>query len=86
MKLHDFILQNREPILRECEAFARTCAPASATVDVAALRDHANDLLTVIAIDLMTTQDAHGQSEKSTGRAPATAWNAADERPFLQFL
>ena len=73
MRLHDFILANREQILTEWETFARTCAPASITMDVAALRDHANEMLAVIATDLMTSQDAHGQSEKSKGRAPATA-------------
>ena len=41
MRLHDFILANRESILTEWEAFASTVSAASATMDVAALRDHA---------------------------------------------
>lgn len=70
MRLADFIRANREPILAEWEAFARTCAPASGTMDVAALRDHANEMLTVIAKDLATTQGPLAQSAKSKGQAP----------------
>ena len=72
MRLHNFILANREQILVEWERFASTCAPASTTMDVARLRDHANDILTAIAADLETYQGEAEQSEKSKGRAPAT--------------
>jgi signal transduction histidine kinase len=71
MRLADFILATREPILAEWEAFARTCAPASGTMDITALRDHANEMLAVIAADLATPQGRLAQSEKSKGRAPA---------------
>lgn len=70
MRLAEFIVANREPILVEWESFARTCAPASGTMDIAALRDHANDMLTVIAEDLETYQSAREQAEKSKGNAP----------------
>ena len=70
MRLHDFILTNRESILREWEAFARTCSPASVTMGVEALRDHANAMLTVIARDLTTAQGRRDQSDKSKGLAP----------------
>lgn len=70
MRLHDFILTNRERILVEWEAFARTCEPASITMAVGALRDHANDILLVIAADLKTYQSSLEQSEKSKGHAP----------------
>jgi hypothetical protein len=33
MRLADFILTNREPILAEWEAFARTCVPAGGPPD-----------------------------------------------------
>jgi signal transduction histidine kinase len=69
MRLAKFILENRELILREWEEFARTCAPASGTMDVAALRDHADQMLTVIATDLGTPQGHRDQSEKSRGLA-----------------
>jgi signal transduction histidine kinase len=70
MRLADFILAHREPILVEWEAFARTCAPASGPMDIAALRDHAGEMLTVIAADLATPQSRLAQAEKSKGRAP----------------
>jgi signal transduction histidine kinase len=69
MRLADFILENREPILHEWEDFARTCAPASGTMNVAALRDHADQMLKVIATDLRTPQSRRDQSEKSKGNA-----------------
>lgn len=70
MRLADFIRAHREPILVEWEAFARTCAPAAGPMDVAALRDHADQMLTVIATDLATPQGRHAQAEKSKGKAP----------------
>jgi signal transduction histidine kinase len=72
MRLHDFILMNREQILIEWEMFARTCAPASITMNVEALRDHANAMLMVIAADLKCYQSEFQRSEKSKGRAPDT--------------
>jgi signal transduction histidine kinase len=69
MELADFVLANREPILREWEAFARTCKPASSTMDIEALRDHADQMLTFIAADLRTPQNRHEQSEKAKGQA-----------------
>ncbi|MFO7760635.1 MAG: sensor histidine kinase [Desulfobia sp.] len=72
MRLHDFILTNREQILIEWETFARTCALASITMDMRALRDHANEMLMVIAADLKTYQGEFQQSEKSKGHAPDT--------------
>jgi signal transduction histidine kinase len=69
LRLADFILGNREPILREWEEFARSCAPASGAMGVAALRDHADQMLSVIAADLQTPQGRRDQSEKSKGLA-----------------
>jgi signal transduction histidine kinase len=68
MRLHDFIRDHQERILEEWESFARTVSPASGTMDVTALRDHAIEMLTVIAADLRTAQSAYQQSEKSMGR------------------
>ena len=80
MRLSDFITANREPIMAEWEAFARTCAPASGSMDIAALRDHASEMLTVIVADLTTPQGGAEQAEKSKGRAPAEARKTAAER------
>ena len=71
MRLADFILANREPILAEWAAFARTCSPASATMDVRAIRDHASEMLGVIAADLATPQSRREAVDKSQGHGPA---------------
>jgi signal transduction histidine kinase len=71
---------NRESIMAEFEAFARTCAPASGSMDIASLRDHASEMLTVIAADLKTPQDKHEQAEKSKGNSPPVAENTAAEK------
>jgi signal transduction histidine kinase len=78
--LSEFIVANREPIMAEWEAFARTCAPASGSMDIDALRDHASEMLSVIAKDLDTPQSHLEQSEKSKGRAPAEGGKTAAER------
>lgn len=72
MRLHNFIVTNREVILIEWETFARTCAPASSSMDVEALRDHANEMLTAIAANLKNHQSQFERSEKSKGRAADT--------------
>jgi hypothetical protein len=71
MRLSKFILANRSAILAEWEAFALTCTPASGSMNMTALADHANDMLTVIAKDLDTPQDERERAEKSKGNAPA---------------
>jgi signal transduction histidine kinase len=76
MRLSAFILANREPILAEWDEFARTCTPASGVMDDTALRDHASEMLTVIAADLDTPQGKHAQSEKSKGNAAPDAGSA----------
>lgn len=55
--------------MAEWEAFARTCSPASGSMDIASLRDHASEMLTVIADDLTTPQGGQEQAEKSKGNA-----------------
>ena len=70
MRLADFILSNRSAILAEWAAFAKTCTPASGSMGIVALSDHASEMLTVIAEDLKTPQDGFEQSEKSKGLAP----------------
>ena len=73
MRLAEFIRSNREPILAEWEAFARSCAHSGGTMDVAALRDHADQMLTAIAADLATPEGPRARAEKATGHAPAEA-------------
>jgi signal transduction histidine kinase len=81
MRLFDFIDTHRERILEEWESFARTVSTVSGTMDVVALRDHADEMLTVISDDLRTTQNALEQAEKSKGQAEGsdTVATAAQE-------
>lgn len=72
MRLSEFILANREAIMKEWEAFARTCTPASNVMNIEALRDHASEMLTEFVEDLETPQDAREQEEKAKGLAPDT--------------
>lgn len=75
--LSNFISQNEEAILAECEAFARTLLPGAADMDQEALRDHLAHILTAVAADMKRPQTADEQSEKSKGRAPSER-NAPD--------
>lgn len=70
MRLAEFIAGNREAILVEWEEYARTVGPEGKTMDIAALRDHADGMLTVIIDDLNTPQSDSEQSEKSKGNDP----------------
>lgn len=69
MRLADFISSNTELILAEWVAFAESCAPAAMTMDVTALRDHAQAMLKDIVLDLRTPQTDAEQAEKSKGQA-----------------
>ncbi len=68
--LAKFIRDNTEPILAEWETFARTL-PLAAPMDIVALRDHAKEMLGVIARDLDTPQTGPQQTDKAKGNADA---------------
>ena len=69
-RLSQFIRDNAELILAEWETFARTL-PGGSAMDVGALRDHAKEMLLVIAADLDRPQSDRAQSEKSRGERDA---------------
>src|SRR5687768_4971533 len=71
-RLHEFLRDNAEEILAEWEAFARTL-PIAEAMDVAALRDHAKEMLLAIAKDLEAPQSASEASDKSKGKSDAGA-------------
>jgi hypothetical protein len=71
MRLSEFIRTQRERIMAEWETFARSLGTVSESMDIIALRDHASQMLTVIATDLDTAQSDSEQHEKSVGNAPA---------------
>jgi signal transduction histidine kinase len=69
-KLATFIRESIEPILVEWESFARSL-PMGGAMDIATLRDHAAQMLEVIATDLETAQTRRQQSQKSKGGTDA---------------
>ncbi len=79
IRLGDFILKNMESILKQWEAFARTIHPPALTMDSTSLRDHAERMLRVIALDLTTKQTDHEQAQKSKDLAPANPKTTAAE-------
>lgn len=72
MRLSDFISNNLEPILQDWEDFARTIDTPGAPLDNEGLRDHAEQMLRAIVVDLRTKQSAEEQIVKSHGHAPST--------------
>ena len=70
MALADFITLEAGRIISEFEAFALQQLPAAADMDVAALRDHARQILAAIALDMRQPQTKRQQREKSLGHAP----------------
>lgn len=71
MRLSAFIQENMEPILQEWEDFARSIQPAHRVMDVAELRDHAEELLREIAEDLNHPRTDIEKIARSKGHAPA---------------
>ena len=62
-----FIRKNHSAIVREWETFAATLLPAASGMTALALRDHAEEILNAIVVDLESPQNAQEQSEKSKG-------------------
>ena len=78
MRLSTFILSNHDPILKEWEDFAVTLTPL-ADADRVELRDHAREVLIVIAADLETPQEECDSIAKSRGLAPVSGMDTAAE-------
>lgn len=64
--LSTFLRVNTESILAEWESFARSL-PMGTDMDVSGLRDHAREMLAVIATDLERPQSAQEQADKARG-------------------
>lgn len=71
MRLANFIESNSELILAEWVEFAAKSGPAGSAMDLTALRDHAQAMLTDIVADLRTPQTDAEQEEKAKGKADA---------------
>jgi signal transduction histidine kinase len=68
MSLVEFIRSNREQIVAEWEAFARTRLPAAAAMSKERLRNHAGHLVDAVMADMEVLQSPHEQEERSKGR------------------
>jgi signal transduction histidine kinase len=73
MRLAEFIVAEREQILREWDSFARSCLPISHRMNLTTLRDHAAEILETIAVDLNDPQSRAQQVAKSVGKSDAKA-------------
>ena len=69
-RLSNFIRENAEQILSEWETFARGL-PMGDSMDIAGLRDHAKEMLGVIARDLEMPQTQREEANKAGGRSDA---------------
>jgi signal transduction histidine kinase len=69
-RLSHFLRDKVEPILAEWETFARSL-PGGGAMNVAALRDHAKEMLIAIAADLERPQSDRAQDEKARGGSDA---------------
>jgi len=81
LRLCQFLVDHIEPILAEWEAFARSLPPAE-TLSTRALRDHAKQMLLVIARDMRTSQTEAERESKGKGHAvpePLVKESAAEE-------
>ena len=67
MALKKFIKTHHDEIISEFENFARTQMPASSNMSPSELRDHAEELLTAIAVDMETPQTRNEESQKGKG-------------------
>lgn len=70
MRLSTFILDNLEAILQAWETFARSVDRATPALDEKRLRNHAEQILTTIALDMRSPQSAQQQIDKAHGLAP----------------
>ena len=78
MRLSLFIRSNLDAIVKEWEDFAETLAPLEDACRLE-LRDHATEILRVIATDLETAQGENQSVAKSKGMAPVVAIDTAAE-------
>lgn len=78
MTLRQFIEDHHEDVIRQFATFARTLMPPGSDMSDQGLRDHAEELLKAIAVDMMTAQSLQEQSDKSMGWGTAHAMRASE--------
>ena len=67
MILATFIQTHHDKIISEFEKFARTLMPPGSNMSPSELRDHAEELLTAIVVDMDTPQTRNEESQKGKG-------------------
>ena len=67
MALTKFIRTHHDEIISEFEKFARTLMPVGSNMSPSELRDHAEELLTAIVVDMDTPQTRDEESQKGRG-------------------
>jgi signal transduction histidine kinase len=77
MSLSVFIRDHHEKIIGEFAVFAKTLMPPGAVMSETELRDHAEEMLTAMGVDLATAQTADEESLKSRGLGSAKAMAAS---------
>ncbi|WP_422421427.1 ATP-binding protein [Pseudomonas sp. GZD-222] len=77
MRLSDFILDNMEAILQAWEEFARSVDTPMPDLDNTGLRNHAEQILRAVVLDMRTFQSDQQQIDKSHGYGPVSE----DETP-----
>lgn len=69
MRLADFIEHRMPEILAEWDSFAATLLPAAQRCDAVSLRDHAEQILRIVAADLRSPQTEAAREAKAKGAA-----------------
>lgn len=77
--LSAFIKRDHHAIIDEFTSFARTLVPPDSPMTEQQLRDHCEELLQAIAVDLETEQTNHEQSQKSKGLGAAHMMRASGQ-------
>jgi hypothetical protein len=71
MSLSAFIRDHHDEIISEFAIFARTLMPPGADMSEAQLRDHAEDILNAVVVDMRIAQTSNEQALKSQGHGSA---------------
>lgn len=77
LSLSAFIRTHHEEIIVEFASFAKTLMPEGAVMSDAELRDHAEEMLTEIVLDMGLAQTSAEQSNRSRGHGIAKAMEAS---------
>ncbi len=77
MKLSVFIVSHMPQILAEWEEYAQTMRPAADSMSLMALRDHAEEMLRIVALDIEQWQSPQDEVEKSQGLQDSSEATAA---------